>query len=144
MSIPSFAIAHMCTSMSAGDLWRQELRWGRTIKSIDRWGYAASALGYPLPLALIAAVMSSTSIAVLAPAIGIAIIAIAWRMVLLWQVERAFRLPRQSYWLVPVRDLLSFGVFALSFLGRQVNWRGRRYRTGYGGDWVVDRGAHSQ
>jgi ceramide glucosyltransferase len=30
--------------------------------------------------------------------------------------------------LVPVRDLLSFAVFVASFLGRDVNWRGHRYR----------------
>jgi hypothetical protein len=29
---------------------------------------------------------------------------------------------------VPVRDLLSFTVFAASFLGRDVSWRGHRYR----------------
>jgi ceramide glucosyltransferase len=35
ISIPPFAVAHMCTEASAHEFWRHELRWARTIKSID-------------------------------------------------------------------------------------------------------------
>ena len=49
-------------------------------------------------------------------------------MVLLHGVTRGFGLPPQPYGLVPVRDLLSFAVFVASFLGREVNWKGHRYR----------------
>ena len=55
ISIPPFALAHSCTPMSGSEVWRQELRWARTIKSIDPRGYAGSILGHPLPLALLAA-----------------------------------------------------------------------------------------
>jgi ceramide glucosyltransferase len=79
-------------------------------------------------LALIAIVLGAGSMALL-PAIGVAVAAIACRMVLLRQVERAYDLPPQPYWLVPARDLLSFALFVLSFLGRDVHWKGRRYRA---------------
>jgi len=128
IAIPPFALAHMCAPASAGELWRQELRWGRTIRSIDPAGYAGSFVAHPLPLALIAIVLGAGSMALL-PAIGVAVAAIACRMVLLRQVERAYDLPPQPYWLVPARDLLSFALFVLSFLGRDVHWKGRRYRA---------------
>ena len=64
-------------------------------------------------------------------------------MALLRRVEQAYALPRQAYWLVPVRDLLSFAQFAASFLGRDVSWKGRRYRMVAGGHWVADRGSHA-
>jgi ceramide glucosyltransferase len=128
IAIPPFALAHMCTPASAGELWRQELRWARTIRSIDPAGYAGSIVAHPLPLALIAIVLGAGSNALLA-AIGLAVAAVACRMALLRQVEQAYDLPPQPYWLVPARDLLSFALFVVSFLGRDVHWKGRRYRA---------------
>jgi ceramide glucosyltransferase len=128
IEIPPFALAHMCTPASAGELWRQELRWARTIRSIDPAGYAGSIVAHPFPLALIAIVLGAGSNALLA-AIGLAVAAVACRMALLRQVEQAYDLPPQPYWLVPARDLLSFALFVVSFLGRDVHWKGRRYRA---------------
>ena len=71
ISIPPFAVAHMCTEASARDFWRHELRWARTIKSIDPLGYAGSIAAHPLPWALIAALLGAGSTAFL-PAIAIA------------------------------------------------------------------------
>ena len=142
ISIPPFAVAHMCTEASARDFWRHELRWARTIKSIDPLGYAGSILAHPLPWALIAALLGAGSTAFL-PAIAIALASIGCRMTLLRQVERAYALPPQAYWLVPARDLLSFILFVVSFFGRDVSWKGHRYRMVAGGSWVSDRGSHA-
>jgi ceramide glucosyltransferase len=142
ISIPSFAVAHMCTEASARDFWRHELRWARTIKSIDPLGYAGSILAHPLPWALIAALLGAGSTAFL-PAIAIALASIGCRVALLRQVERAYVLPPQAYWLVPARDLLSFILFVVSFFGRDVSWKGHRYRMVAGGSWVSDRGSHA-
>jgi ceramide glucosyltransferase len=142
ISIPSFAVAHMCTEASARDFWRHELRWARTIKSIDPLGYAGSILAHPLPWALIAALLGAGSTAFL-PAIAIALASIGCRVALLRQVERAYVLPPQAYWLVPARDLLSLILFVVSFFGRDVSWKGHRYRMVAGGSWVSDRGSHA-
>jgi ceramide glucosyltransferase len=142
LAIPTFAVAHTCASKSADELWRQELRWGRTIRSIDPWGYAGSALAHPLAWALIA-MFTSGAAGLLDTAVALAALSIACRIALLRQVERAFRLPRQPYWLVPLRDLFSFAVFVSSFLGTEVSWRGRRYRMEFGGGWAAHRRAHS-
>jgi ceramide glucosyltransferase len=141
VSIPPFAIAHMCAQSSLRELWQHELRWARTIRSIDAAGYAGSLVAHPLPWALIALVVGLASPAML-PAIAVAAAAIACRMALLWQVQRRFALPPQRYWLVPARDLLSFAVFVVSFLGRDVSWKGHRFRMGAGGTWVVEGGSH--
>jgi ceramide glucosyltransferase len=50
------------------------------------------------------------------------------RAALLRQVALAFEMPPQPYRLLPVRDLMSFAVFIASFLGRDVTWKGQRYR----------------
>jgi ceramide glucosyltransferase len=142
ISIPPFAIAHMCTQTSLRELWRHELRWARTIRSIDPAGYAGSILAHPLPWALLAVLVGGASTA-LWPAIGIVLASIACRMALLQQVEQAYALPPQAYWLVPARDLLSFVLLVSSFLGRGVSWKGHRYRMVAGRRWMVDRGSHA-
>jgi ceramide glucosyltransferase len=142
VSIPPFAIAHMCTQISLRELWQHQLRWARTIRSIDAAGYAGSILSHPWPWALLAVIAAGGSPALL-PAIGIAVASILCRMALLQQVEHAYALPPQAYWLVPAADLLSFAVLVSSFLGRGVSWKGHRFRLIGGGGWMADRGSHA-
>jgi ceramide glucosyltransferase len=141
IAIPPFAIAHICTETSLRDLWRHQLRWARTVRSIDPSGYAGSLVTHALPLALIAALLGAGSAAAL-PAVLIAMAAIACRLALLRQVEHAYALPPQTYGLLPACDLLSFAVFVISFLNWEVSWKGRRLRM-VAGAWTGDRGTQS-
>jgi ceramide glucosyltransferase len=137
IAVPPFAVAHLCTTKDAGGLWRQEQRGARTVRSIDPTGYAGSIVTHPLPWALIAMAAAALSGAdTLLPEIGLVIASMLGRVALLRQTEHAFRLPPQAYWLVPVRDLLSFAVFLSSFMGRDVSWRGRSYHAAPVGGWV--------
>jgi ceramide glucosyltransferase len=142
VAIPPFAVAHICTQTSARQLWLHELRWARTIRSVDPAGYAGSIIAHPLPWALLAILLGAGS-AALPLAIGLAVAAILCRIMLLWRVEQAGALPEQPYWLVPARDLFSFAVFVVSFLGRGVSWKGHRYRMLGDGGWAADRGSHT-
>jgi ceramide glucosyltransferase len=36
-------------------------------------------------------------------------------------------------WLVPIRDLITFGVWIVSFFGDEVEWRGTKFRVAPGG-----------
>jgi len=58
---------------------------------------------------------------------GALILTLIGRLMLVGQVDRAFSLPRSAAWWVVARDLLSFGLFAASFLGREVAWRRHRF-----------------
>ena len=138
ISVSPVTVGHVCAEMSARELWQHEVRWGRTIRSIDPLGYSGSVLTHAVPLALLAALTGF-----LAPSGGLtigivlAIAAFGCRLALLRQVERAFDLPAQPYWLVGLRDLLSFCVFVTSLFGRNARWRGRRYTFRSGGTLVV-------
>src|SRR5580704_1573810 len=55
ISVSPVTVGHVCAEMSARELWQHEVRWGRTIRSIDPVGYAGSVLTHAFPLALIAA-----------------------------------------------------------------------------------------
>jgi ceramide glucosyltransferase len=128
VAIPRFALAHHCDHAHWRDLWAQELRWARTIRGIDPAGYAGSMVMHPFAWSLL-----SLSAGGGTAALALAFCAIGCRAALLWRIEQAFGLPRHPYWLIPMRDLFSAGVYLASYLGRDVVWRGRRYRIGPGG-----------
>jgi ceramide glucosyltransferase len=138
ISIPPITIGHVCGEMSAQELWQREVRWARTIRSIDPVGYAGSIVTHAFPWAVIAALVGIAPECLgPATAIGAGIASLGCRLVLLRRVERAFGLPPQCYCLVPLRDLLSFAVFASAFFGQSARWKGRRYRFVSDGTLVV-------
>jgi ceramide glucosyltransferase len=137
IAVSPFTIGHMCGDMSASELWQHELRWARTIRSLDPAGYAGSVVSHVFPLALIAALAGVATESVgIATALSLCAVSFTCRLALLRQVERAFNLPPQSCWLVPLRDMLSFAVFVASLFGQSARWKGRRYRFIAGGTLV--------
>jgi ceramide glucosyltransferase len=122
VAVTPFTIGHVCGERSFQDLLRQEIRWVRTIRQIDAGGHAGSVLTHPLPLAVLA---FSVEPSLLGAALILA--AVGLRAALCLAVQHTFGLKRSRLRLVPLRDLLSFGVFLASFGGRAVSWRGHRY-----------------
>ena len=118
ISVLPVTVGHVCGETSARELWHHEVRWARTVRTIDPVGYIGLILTHAFPLALIAA-LAGICAESLGPAIavGLSVTSFGCRAALLRQVERAFGLPRQSYWLLPLRDLLSFAVFVSSVVG---------------------------
>jgi ceramide glucosyltransferase len=134
VAVSTQLIGHLCSEASAATMWAHEMRWARTIKSIDALGYAGSLITHPLPLALIAWALGGGL-----PALALAGLALALRIALCIRFERAYSLPPRPYWLIPARDLLAFAVFVVSYLGSGVNWRGHLYQLVPDGTLVTDR-----
>ena len=142
VAIPPLTVGHACAERSARELWQHEVRWARTIRSVDPVGYVGSIVTHAFPMALIAALAGGVA-GSLGPAIGIGlcVAALLCRLAVLGQLEQAFALPVQSHWLVPVRDLLSFAVFASGCFGYAAQWKGRQYRFSPGGTLAISRSA---
>jgi ceramide glucosyltransferase len=134
VAIPPFVVGHVCSERSFGDLWRHELRWARTIKAAEGAGYAGLVLTHPLPFAVLGGVFGGG-----AAALGLAGAAVICRIGLCVRLERAFGLMPHPYWLLPLRDLLSFAVFITSFFGASVTWKGHDYRVTSEGNLIPDR-----
>jgi ceramide glucosyltransferase len=117
------AVGHLCSEASLRELWRHELRWAMTIRGIDPLGYCGWSINHALPLSLIALALGGGW-----PAGLLTLAAIASRIWLLSAVARAFSLTPHAYWLVPLRDLLSFATFVAGFFARDLSWRGHGYR----------------
>jgi ceramide glucosyltransferase len=122
VAIPNTIVAHDCAERSAVDLFRHEMRWARTIRSVDPLGFAGLAVTHALPLALLGALLGGIT-----PAGFIVIAALACRFVLQVELDRALFLRDDVYWPGPLRDMMSFGVFVASFFSRRVEWRGHTY-----------------
>lgn len=122
VAIPRMIVSHVCTERNAGDLVRHELRWARTIRSVDPAGFAGLAITHAVPLALLGLVFGG-----LTPAALIVLVALLCRYVLALELDHAFALRGGRLLLLPLRDLMSFAIFLASFFGRDIEWRGRRY-----------------
>jgi ceramide glucosyltransferase len=133
VAIPDVTLGHACFHERLRGLFARELRAARTVRSIAPLGYAGAFLTHPFPLALAGALLGGEYALILAAA------ALACRAALSLCAERAFHLPRQPYWLIPSRDLLSFAVYIWSFFGMRVQWRGSRYRVAADGSLHSDR-----
>jgi ceramide glucosyltransferase len=123
VSLLQFAVGHVCDERSFAELWRHELRWAMTIRSIDPIGYFGWIITHSFPLALFSWVFGGEEIAAC-----LAAGSLACRSVLIYAIERGYGLPPRTYWLIPLRDLLSFAVFAAGFVARDLSWKGHRYK----------------
>ncbi len=104
-------------------LWQHELRWARTIRSLEPLGFAVSVIQFPLLWAILAVLLTGG-----APwAVGLFVVAWLTRATAALWVDRILSCSRANavlIWLLPLRDLLSVLEIAVSFLGRRVVWRG--------------------
>jgi ceramide glucosyltransferase len=116
-------VAHAFEERSLHEMVRHELRWARTIFTVDPVGYVGSGLTHALPLALIGASLRGFD------GLGVAAIlcACACRLFLKYRLARQFELPDRNYALLFVRDILSFAIYLASFSSTKVAWRGQDF-----------------
>jgi ceramide glucosyltransferase len=119
-----------CESLQ-GILSRQ-LRWARTMRASRPGGYLASGLVQPVPAALLALLVSGFSIFgwLAVSLLGISRLCSGLVFSRIFVHDNIF--PRYL-WLLPLRDILAFFTWALSFLGNRVVWRSHVFRVLPGG-----------
>ena len=116
-------VAHAFEEKSLSEMVRHELRWARTIFTVDPAGYIGSGFTHALPLALIGAALRGFDALGLAAILG----ALACRLFLKYRLTREFDLPNPDYALLVARDILSFIVYFASFWSTRVSWRGQDF-----------------
>lgn len=106
---------------------RHQMRWARGTRICRPMSYAGYIVTHVIPIAalfVMAAGASASSMLVFS-------FAAAARITMVWYVGTHLlkdEILRRSLWLLPVRDMLSFFVWCLSFLGNTVEWRGKRFK----------------
>jgi ceramide glucosyltransferase len=123
VAFPGFTLGHVYAGGSGRELFTGLIREIRTIRDINPIGHAGSIVAHPFPLALIALLIGGGNLALV-----VALIALACRSALGWCTEFRFGARPVLFWLMPVRDTLSFMAHVISFFSGTVTWRGQRHR----------------
>jgi ceramide glucosyltransferase len=125
LAIPALGVSHSANEATARELFRHELRWTRTIRLVNPAGHLGSFVTFGFAFALISALLTGFS-PVSLWALGLTLAA---RLFLKYRIDGIFGTHAGPYWLMPVRDLLSFAVFVTSLFGETVHWRGTRFEV---------------
>jgi ceramide glucosyltransferase len=121
--IPAIGVAHTSSEASLKELLRHELRWTRTIRMVNPIGHLGSVVTFGFPISLIAAILLGFNAAELV----VMALTLAARLFLKRRIDGIFGTSAGPFWVLPVRDLLSFSVFVMSQFGETVYWRGSRF-----------------
>jgi ceramide glucosyltransferase len=125
VAIPPFTVSHACVETSATKLIAHELRWSRTIRTIDPVGHLGSSLTHPLAFALLATALSGGA-AWAWPLVAAALLA---RLALKVRSDYALQQAHRDLWLLPFWDIVSFSIFVASFFSTRVIWRGFSFKV---------------
>jgi ceramide glucosyltransferase len=129
-----YVVENRINEPSLVSLWRHELRWARTSRTVAPGGFAGSVVTHTIVLTTLAAAAFGSGPA----AWGFVAISALLRWMSAAAIGRWLGLPRTGLWLLPLRDALSFAVFLGSFCGRNVSWRNQLFRVAPSGHMSLE------
>ena len=115
---------------------RHQMRWARSTRISRPMGYLGLILTYGTALAFLNVAVdraSMFSLMLLASTLVIRL-TMGWVIGVHWLGDRILK---KYFWLVPVRDLLSFLIWCLSWVGKRVEWRGRVFEVARDGKMIL-------
>jgi len=107
---------------SWAELVRHELRWLRTIRIVSPLGYAFYFVTFGVPVAAAGALLTGGA----ASAVAMLAVTATARMLVHWRTRTQGSGTLQVV-VLPLRDLLSLGLWSWSFVTRRVHWRNGHY-----------------
>jgi ceramide glucosyltransferase len=111
---------------SFGAFWLHQLRWARSVRDARKLGYLGVVLTFGLPWALAAVALSGGARWSLALLAATVVARLAMALVLGRRVLHDPQLPR-DLWLIPLRDVLAWVLWAAAYAGHTIVWRGRTF-----------------
>jgi ceramide glucosyltransferase len=110
------------------EFFRHQLRWSRTIRDARRWGYTGLLFTFGLPWALLALVAARGAVwawVLLAMTLAARVaVGFASAVIVLGGRRSFLAIPLLDIPLLVLRDLIAPVVWAASFLGNRIYWRG--------------------
>jgi ceramide glucosyltransferase len=138
--LSNYLVENFVQEKDMRSLFRHELRWARTIRAVEPVGNALSVTMYGIPMAILATMFNEATVGVAPFEYGLLALVVLLRLVLHYMVRAVLKpVGAWSPWLVPVRDILSFTVWAASFFGHGVTWRGNAFSVDTHGQLAAKR-----
>lgn len=131
--LSSYLVETVVDEPRFADLAAHQLRWLRTIRLINPWGYFFSGVTFGLPIAVAAALIADQG-----SMWGLAFLAMILRLVLHSEASRRLG-ARRRFGLVPLADALLCGLWVAGLLGRKVRWGGAVLAVGDDGSIKANR-----
>ena len=133
--LSDYVVEHILATTTLADSLKRLIRWARGIRFSRPWGYLGLIFTYGTATSLLLLIVTGGSF------LGWLVLAITWvtRLIAAWVIGVNILKDTQAkkfIWLVPIRDLISFGIWCYSFFGNQVEWRGKRLKLTKGGKLV--------
>ncbi len=130
--LSDYVIEDVVGAMTIPAYITHQVRWARTYRASRPRGYFGYGVSHVLPFALLLLIAQGPK----AGAMAVVGIVLGIRFALALAVGARVTGPKQWLkWLplLPVKDILSFFIWASSFTGTKVRWRGGHYRLRKGG-----------
>lgn len=118
-----YVLDNCCGRESVGQVLQRELRWARTIRMNRGWQYYGLGATFGLVYGVLLLLVSQGASWAVLLVLGMYALRLAQAVTAI----HVFRCPGLYRWLwaLPLRDVLSFGVWLAGAVGRRVYWRGR-------------------
>jgi len=124
VALVPYLVRNTVHETSLASLFRHELRWARTVRSVQPLGYSLSILTHVVPMSLLYLAVTPT----LAYGFSVLSVAVGLRVLAHLSLHRHLELESPiQVWLLPLRDLLSFSVWMASFFGNRIEWRQHQF-----------------
>jgi ceramide glucosyltransferase len=135
VTLSDYAVDHTLETATLIDLVEHQTRWNRCTRASNFSGYLGLFFSHGVALSLAVLALSQGALW----AWGVLGLVVAARLFMAWAVGvRCLKDPvaTQLLWLVPIRDLLSFGLWVYGLIGDRIVWRGQEFRLLWGGKLV--------
>ena len=121
--VSDVVVDHFLPGYTMREFLDHQLRWARAIRDSRRWGYAGLIVTFPLVWAGLAVLFSAGSTwswwLLAATALMRAAVALTAGKTILQDPQL-----NRDFWLIPLRDVFALAIWAASFTGHKILWRG--------------------
>ena len=119
-----YVVEAVVAPMGFYGMLKHQLRWSRSMRFSRPVGYLGAVLTHGTALALLNLLVhhgAVPSLVLLGVALSIRL-GMAWLIGVHWLDDSVLK---KYVWLLPLRDLLNFGIWCLGLVGKRVEWRGQ-------------------
>jgi ceramide glucosyltransferase len=134
--LSDYLIEHVMPVSTIAQSIQRQTRWMVGIRASRPWGYVGLIFTHGTVTSLLLMLATGGSIW------GWSVLSVAWtmRLTMAWFVGiRCLGDPvaQKLFWLVPLRDLISFILWGYSFIGNTIEWRDRQFKLTRNGKLVA-------
>ena len=124
VALVPYIVENIVSEKNLKSLFYHELRWARTIRSVQPKGYTMSFITEAFPISILTGMFIYLYSSSLAWTMLPIITTLTLRITLHFIVQKNLaRSAVYTPWLIPARDLFTLGVRIVSLFGRKVRWR---------------------